>query len=130
MTTIEKLIIEWLSAKQAEAEAVEHRRAIEDDLTAALKVDPQHEGVVSHKFDAYTVKITSRLTRKIDADKLQEIAAEHDLTSHLSELFRWKPEIDIRAWKASADSVTKPLLQAITTTPGRPSYSITAISKE
>lgn len=127
---IDKLIIEWLSAKQAESEAVEHRRAIEDDLNAALKVDPQHEGVVTHKFDGYTVKVTSRLTRKIDADKLQEIAAEHGITDHLGSLFRWKPEIDMRAWKASADSVTTPLLQAITTTPGRPSYSITAINKE
>ena len=33
--------------------------------------------------------------------ELQEIAAEHGLEAHLSMLFRWKPEIDARAWKAA-----------------------------
>ena len=65
------------------------------------------------------------MNRKVDIEKLQEIAADHDLTEHLSSLFRWKAEINSNKWKEAADSITQPLLGAITTTPGRPSFSIT-----
>lgn len=130
MTNIDNLVKEWVLAKEQETNAVNVRRLIEDDLTKALGIDPSDEGVKTIPCDGYTFKVTNRLTRKIDADKLQEIAAEHGLTEHLASLFRWKPEIDMRAWKSSNEAVTKPLIQAITTTPGRPSYSINAITKE
>lgn len=130
MQNIDNLVKEWVLAKEQETNAVNVRRLIEDDLTKALGIDPANEGVQTILGDGYNVKVTNRLTRKIDADKLQEIAAEHGITDHLASLFRWRPEIDMRAWKSSNEAVTKPLIQAITTTPGRPSYSINAITKE
>ena len=128
MTNIDKLLAEWVDAKYRESVAVDVRRQIEDELTQALGVNPTQDGSLTKEMSGYNVKVTTRLTRKVDADKLQEIAAEHGLTEHLGSLFRWKPEIDMKAWKSSGEEITKPLLQAITTTPGRPSYSINAIT--
>jgi len=56
---------------------------------------------------------------------VQEIAAEAGLTEHLSSLFRWKPEINMSAWKNADEKITTPLLGGITTTPGRASFTIT-----
>jgi hypothetical protein len=61
----------------------------------------------------------------VDSEKLQELAAEAGLTDHLSTLFRWKPEIEMKAWKATDPSITSALADAITVTPGRPSFTIT-----
>lgn len=64
------------------------------------------------------------MTRKVDGDLLQDIAIEHGLTDHLYKLFRWKPDLNLKEWKAAAPEVTGALAAAITTTAGRPSFSI------
>jgi hypothetical protein len=115
----------WLEAKAREADAVEQRRAIEDALSKALEIDAQQERQTTAKVDGYSVKVICRLSHKIDSDKLQEVAAQHGLTEHLSGLFRWKPELNLKAWKAATPDITQPLEAAITTTAGRPSFSIT-----
>jgi len=114
---------QWLEAKEAERVAVERRREIEDGLIAALAIK-ESEGSTTINTDGYKVKITQRFNRSIDADLLQEIAAEHGLAQHLGDLFRWKPDINAKAWKDADASITGPLEQAITTKPGRPSFSI------
>ena len=119
------LHIRWLEAKEAERAAVEKRRMIEDELVASLKVDAIHEGTTSATIDGYQVKVTCRIDRKVDADMVQELAAEHGLSDHLSSLFRWKPEINMSAWKSADESITRPLAGAITAKPGRPSFTIT-----
>ena len=73
-------------------------------------------------------EVVGRIDRKVDADKVQELAAEHGLTDHLSTLFRWKPEINMAIWKAADESITKPLAAAITAKPGRPSFTIEPIT--
>jgi hypothetical protein len=83
------------------------------------------DGTVKHAIDGYVIKTEGRINRKVDAEKLQVLAAEAGLSEHLSSLFRWKPEINAKAWGAAADAVTQPLLGAITSTPGRPTFSIT-----
>ena len=118
------LYAQWLAAKEAERQAVEQRRAIEDQLIAELRVAETDEGTRTVEAGEYKVKITCRMNRRIDADALQEIAAECGITDHLGDLFRWKPEINAKAWKAADESITKPLLAAITTQPGRPSFAI------
>ena len=120
----DKLFQEWIIAKKAETEAVERRRQIEDELVQMLAIDPQYDGTTFIETEKFKIKVVSRLNRKVDSEKAQEIAAEHGLTEHLSSLFRWKPEINMSAWKAADQSITEPLLDAITTTAGRPSFSI------
>jgi hypothetical protein len=114
----------WLAAKETERVAVEERRKIEDRLSSLIGIAETLEGTETATPDGFVIKVVGRMNRKVDADKAQEIAAEHGIEAHLSTIFRWKPEIDARAWKAAPDSVTTPLLAAITTTPSRPSYTI------
>jgi hypothetical protein len=114
----------WLAAKEAEREAVEDRRRIEDRIKSLAGVAETLDGTETVDPDRYTIKIVGRIDRKVDSDKLQELAAEHGLTEHLSTLFRWKPEINMAVWKATDEAITKPLAAAITAKPGRPSFTI------
>ena len=115
----------WLDAKKLEAAAVTERRQLEDQMAAEFALPKDLDGTVNHQVDGYKIKMEGRINKKIDADKLQMLAAEAGLSEHLSSLFRWKPEINSKAWNAAAEAVTKPLLDAITSTPGRPTFTIT-----
>ena len=125
MTEMQTLSELWLAAKEAERVAVDERRKIEDRLSSLIGIAETLEGTETATPDGFVIKVVGRMNRKVDADKAQEIAAEHGIEAHLATIFRWKPEIDARAWKAAPDTVTTPLLAAITTTPSRPSYTIT-----
>jgi len=115
----------WLDAKKLEATAVAERRKLEDLMVKDFVLPKVLDGTVNHQVDGYKIKMEGRINKKIDADKLQMLAAEAGLSEHLSNLFRWKPEINAKAWSAAADAVTGPLLGAITSTPGRPTFTIT-----
>ncbi len=120
------LIDQWRKFKADEEFAKAERRKVEDQMAKKLAIAEGFEGTMSSKFDdGVVLKIEGRLNRKVDSDKLQEIAAENGLSQHLSSLFRWKPEINATVWKNTDEAITRPLLAAITTTPGRPSFSIT-----
>lgn len=122
---IDLLCESWKAAKEAERQATEERRIIEDRIAALLELPETFDGVQTLLYPGMVVKITGRLDRKVDSDKAQEIAAEHGLQSHLSTLFRWKPEIDMKAWRSASPELTQVFSQAITVKPGRPSFSIT-----
>ena len=115
----------WLDAKKLEAAAVAERRQLEDQMAVEFAVPKDLDGTMKAEADGYVIKMEGRINKKIDADKLQMLAAEAGLSEHLSSLFRWKPEINAKAWNSAADAVTKPLLDAITSTPGRPTFTIT-----
>jgi hypothetical protein len=117
--TLDDLTTAWRKAKDAETSAQAERRQIEDTIAAIVDLAADLDGTVTHG----AIKITGRIDRKVDAEKLQEIAREHGLEGHLSSLFRWKPEINASQWKAAADEITRPLLGAITSKPGRPSFA-------
>ena len=116
----------WLIAKQAEKDAVDDRRKIEDRIKSLCGIAENLEGTETVAPDHFTIKIVGRIDRKVDSDKLQELAAEHGLSEHLSSLFRWKPDLNMAAWKAADESITKPLAAAITAKPGRASFTITS----
>ena len=106
---------QWIEAKEAEARAIAQRRAVEDQMIKANLREAK----------GYRIRIVERDNWKIDSDRLQTLAEAHGLSDHLSTLFRWKPEVDIRQWRSADTKITKPLLPAITITPGRPSFTIT-----
>lgn len=116
----------WQQAKMEETAATIRRRAVEDKMLEAMQMDQSGEDTTTVKpADGIEVKIVRRIDRKVDADKLQEIAIEHGLMDHLSSLFRWKPEINATAWKQADPAIVRPLADAITAKPGRPSFKIT-----
>jgi hypothetical protein len=119
---------QWLDFKAAEKAAQDARRLIEDRMLSLIGLPEAFDGTENAEAGSYKIKLVGRMNHRIDADRLQEIAAENGLADHLGSLFRWKPEINARSWKAADASITAPLLQAITTTPGRPSFAI--IDKE
>lgn len=115
----------WINAKQAEELSVKVRRDLEDQMIKHFKIDSNLDGTESvTTSDGYTIKIVGRLTRKVDSERLQELAREAGLSDHLPSLFRWKAELDARAWGAADPNIKQPLLDAITTTAGRPSFKI------
>ena len=118
------LFAQWLDAKAAEKAAMDERRTIEDQLVKALNIPDTLDGTQNIEADGFKVKIVGRLDKKVNSEKLQDLAAEFGLTEHLSSLFRWKPEINASAWKSADTRITDPLLEAITTTNGRPSFTI------
>ena len=115
---------QWLDAKEAEKAAIELRRSIEDQLVMELDIAKTLDGTQNIETDGYKVKVVGRLDRKVNADKLQDLAAEFGLTQHLSSLFRWKPEVNVTAWKSADPLIIDTLQDAITTTNGRPSFTI------
>jgi len=123
--TIEALATEWEYAKNKEKVATAKRRDAEDRLASARNIAKNLEGTVKETTQLYEIKVAGRIDYKIDSARLQALAEEAGLTEHLSSLFRWKPEINMSAWKAAHESITEPLLDAITTTASRPSFSIT-----
>jgi hypothetical protein len=116
---------EWLMAKATEAAAQAHRRAIEDQMRSLIGVPETLEGVTMAAPEGYEIKVTGRIDRKVDNEKLQELAAEAGLSDHLPSLFRWKPELNMNVWKATDKSITDALAGAITAKPSRPSFAIT-----
>ena len=126
---LQVLASDWLIAKDAEHQAVANRRAIEDRISELLRIDAAADGQSTHKTEAYAVKVTTRLNRKVDSELIQEVAAEHGLSHLLYSVCRWKPELDMKVWKSLEPQAQAVLAKAITTTAGRPSFSI-AINQE
>jgi hypothetical protein len=115
----------WLEAKKMETLAIAERRDLEDQMAIHFGIPKDLDGTIKQEENGYVIRMEGRINKKIDADKLQVLAAEAGLSEHLSSLFRWKPEINAKAWNAAADAVTQPLLGAITSTAGRPTFTIT-----
>jgi len=123
-TDMNELAKMWLRAKQAEKDATEDRRDIEDHIKQLARIADSLDSTETVEPGQYVIKIAGRIDRKVDGEKVQELAAEHGLSEHLATLFRWKPEINMSAWKAADETITGPLAGAITAKPGRASFSI------
>lgn len=121
----------WLELKNIESEAKKERQKIEDWLCSCADIKETTEGTVNYIVGNNTVKFIQRMTRKIDTDLLKQCAIESGAENHLKTLFRWKPEINLKAWKDTDSKITSIFLPAITTVPGRPSLRvITQTEKE
>lgn len=123
------LFQDWIDAKEAERAAVARRREIEDLLTAEWAVPENFEAARSWTDGEYKITLTGRMSRKVDAKAVEEIAAEHGLTSQLDQLFRWSADINKKAWASAARELTEVFAPAITTKPSRLSYKIEKIEE-
>ncbi len=115
----------WLEAKAIETSAMDKRRAIEDRIKEVVRLNESLDGTETLEPDGYVIKVVGRIDRKVNSEKLQELAAEAGLMDHLSSLFRWKPELNVSIWKDTDPSITSVLAPAITAKPGRASFTIT-----
>ena len=123
-TDMAELAQMWLRAKQEEKDATEDRRDIEDHIKKLARISDQLDSTETVGAAGFEIKIEGRIDRKVDSEKLQMLATEAGLSDHLATLFRWKPEINMSVWKATDESITGPLLDAVTSKMGRPSFNI------
>jgi len=130
MRSMREIAAEWHAEKEVERQAVENRRRLEDEMVRSFALQPDLDSTVTKQIGDYVIRITGRIDRKVDADKIQELAAQHGLESHLSTLCRWKPEINLSVWKATDPTITKLLAPAITAKIGRPSFLIVQNKEE
>jgi len=124
MKDLDEACHRWREAKEAERRAIEARRAAEDRMLSLIGLPETFEGTESAEASEFHIKLVGRMNRKVDTEKLREAAAANGLNDHLEALFRWRAEINLSAWKHAAPEITTPLASAITTKPGRPSFSI------
>ena len=110
---------QWMEAKAAETEMTTRRRSIEEEIAKSLAVPEDWEGSYTMKDGGFKINVKRAFTRKVDDKRLTALANEFGLQEYLSTLFRWKPEINLKAWKDTEPSVIDKLAQAVTTTPGK-----------
>jgi len=126
---MKNLIEKWLEEKRIEQAAQENRRHIEDMISEKLNIDSTLEKTHNLELEGFKLKLTQRFTRKVDADKLQDIAREYELSHLLGDLFRWTPSINAKQWNATEFSIVNTLNKAITTKPSRLSFNIEKIEE-
>lgn len=125
MADIAVLITRLVDAKAAEDRAKAARVAIENELAAAIGVPETWTGSTTSDICGYKVTCTRRDNVRIDAEAVRGIAAESSaLDQYSKQVFRWKPEIDKKAWDAAPVDVIKAFSAAITRTPGKISFAL------
>ena len=125
MADIAVIVTKLADAKAAEERAKAARLRIEEELAAAIGVPESWTGSTTSDICGYKVTCARRDNVKIDADAVRGIAAESSAFDQYSrQVFRWKPEIDKKAWDAAPDEVIKAFSAAITRTPGKISFTL------
>jgi len=120
---IELLCQEWWAQKSLERDACDKRREIEDKIKTLLGMTDDSLSITK-PIIIEDLKITGRLDVKVNSESLQDLANEYGLMEHLKYLFRWKPELNMKEWKEAHGDITGPLSAALTSKPGRASFSI------
>jgi len=124
-TELNVLASAWELAKADEKEAVEKRRILEDQMAALIGLNPEFDGTASIDADDYVIKVVGRLNHKVNSEVLDDIIRENGAEELAHEFFRFKPELNLRAWKQANDETQAMFFEAITTSASRPSFSIT-----
>jgi hypothetical protein len=122
------LYAQWLELKRREDEARALRNALEVEMSAGIPDD--WEGSKTWEDGPYKIKASRKFNRKVDRNRVRDISAQFGLEEYTNVLFRWKPEIDAKAWKGADETVTKLFSDAITTTPGKVGFVVEEIKEE
>jgi hypothetical protein len=125
---VNSLYAQWLELKRREDEAKALRNALEVEMSQGIPDD--WEGSKTWEDGPYKIKASRKLNRKVDGNRVRDISAQFGLEEYTNTLFRWKPEIDAKAWKAADETVTKLFSDAITTTPGKVGFVVEEILDE
>lgn len=123
MEDIKTLCTNWITAKEQEREFSAFRRELEDQLIQRLKIENLDKSQTK-EIDGFKINATGRVIKKVDAQHVRELAAQHDLTKHLMQLFSWDAKINMREWKKTDPQIIEILEQAINETLSRPTFKI------
>lgn len=127
MDHLQALSERWLEAKELERSAAEDRRKIEDDIRKALKIAESEEGTVKQDAGPYVIKANCRINRKVDPEKFLMLA--NDSQIDISTFTKWKCELVMSAWRKQDVATQQALSAAITSEPGRATFSIESIKE-
>lgn len=111
-------------AKAKEDDAKKVRVAIEDEILAI--VGAKDEGSLTVNTDHFKVTTTGRITRTLDAKKVDNLSLPAPL---LARLFTWQPKLNLREARYVENNEPdhwKVLATAITTKPGKASVKVEA----
>jgi len=112
--------------KKAEKDAKEARLYMEERIIAMLP-ERKPEGVDRYEFDDVELKVTSKVYRKVDYDKYNEV--ELDLTPEAREAVVIKYDLSLPAYRELSGDAAGMLNQCITTTDAKPALSIKEINE-
>ena len=112
----------WLELKEIERSAAEERRQLEDQMRKDLKIADDEEGTVKHVVDDYTIKANCRISRKINPETFLMLADREGI--QFNEFTKWKCDLIMSAWRKQPPEIVKALMPAITTEPGRATFTI------
>lgn len=119
------------NARAAEAQATTERLLAEKTLLAIVGELPT-EGTTRHSDGELVAVIQTGVRRKVDADKLAEIAGQ--IPEAIGKrLLRWKPELvtaELRYVQNNEPDIYRALSEAITVTPSKPAIRIEAAKQE
>jgi len=125
LSDMQTLINNWCELKKLERESAKERRSIESTIVEYLDINTDIAGTTKKETQTHKATIACRLDHKVNADLLHEIANEHQVSSGvLSQLFRWEPKLNIKAWDATHDDIKAIISPAITVKPSKPSFKI------
>lgn len=121
--TMQDLAAAWIDAKAAETAAIERRREIDAEIASLMLV--KDEGTSSAPFGCFKVSVTAKLTRTLDSSAVQN--AWNDLPELARDAFRWKPELDIkhyRALESANPAVFAQVSRFVTAKPATPAVKV------
>lgn len=120
MTTLPQWLEAWQLAKDAEDAAKDARLTAELQILALLEKPDDFKGYV--KLDGVSVAFGESL--KVDGEALQVIADDWGIShERLAELFRWKAELNAKAWKEAPEDIKRRLSAALSIKPTKPAFT-------
>lgn len=115
----------WLDLKAQEDAIKKKRHRLEDKIRDQLGFSDLAEGTSTYDLDGYIVKITGRHDRRIDAEGLKNVTFDIP-----EDLIKWKPTINLTAWRNADSRLIAAMSEVVTTSAGRPSFKITTKGEE
>lgn len=122
---IEEIDSEIEPLKEETSRLIEQKLQLVRQMQELMGIPDTEEGTTKLERKDFTVRLTRKFSRKVDAEKVQQIAREHGFDWHiLQSVFRWKPEINLKVWRKTSPRITELFSPAITTKPLRPTIKI------
>ena len=118
MLTLEKKLEQYRMLKIKLSEVKQDEMDLRIDIASELSKDALEAGTHNFDFEGLKVKLVSKMNYKIDKNILETL----ELTEEEAICIRWKPELDMKAYKAEDETET--LNEAIIATTGAPTLTV------
>lgn len=120
--TLESLASQWRNAKKAEAQARDERVALESQIIEQTGL--REEGSMTVNAGEWKVKVTCKLTRKLDAETWERI--KHTIPEAMQPV-SYAPKLEIKGLRyleKNEPEVFAKVAQAIEMKPAKPSIEV------